>query len=648
MLNMVEEQEALKDFSDQQLVKEIQRPSGNIRPISVVGELNRRKTSRQRAAAAEAANIPTVAEEAVAAAGMPTSGVTQMAQAMAPKTSMTENTGIAAMMPKQPTKMAGGGVIKANTGLPKSVVLNGFKYNVYSDGRVVPDMEGRPTTPLDPNMTNDRNIITQAIAAAKRIPSALLPNTLDEARDLMANRKVAAGVGPEGTKLSGESMGLFNYGNLVDAGLMDEDRLNFITKGLMPPTDPKSDPYASVVANETDTGALTGKSLTNMVTDAIDASTVEEDPSYYKYIPPNLRGAADTIRSVGGAIANTPEAISAKKEELRQLLNDPGLDDRQRAILDSKISGLEFVTAAGQTVDDVAGAIVGLYQKFVANPVYQLAGAAVAPVDALAGTKMSDAMLGTAYDISQRGNQNIKEGLVGGDMVDAVGNLFTSNQPAKKAPLMTDAQQAANLEDLKTTPEVDKKPKPENDPALEELKRLQAIESKATGSLMEFLKDLEKDKEKDAIMDLVRFGSILMKPTATIGEGISNAAIGTLDAKKERKKDYNKNKIAILGLSERIAAQKAAAARSNYSLGLQEQRLGLALSQQERLLKKAQTDQLAQNFELLGGSEVYEELSRKEELTGDEARRLSQLQSILNKLMPSLANAKTLEVADSA
>ena len=604
MQNLLEIQDKLKGFSNQQLTKQIQSPSSGVPQFLVLSELNRRQTMRIEQERSEAANAPTVAQEAVAAAGMPMGGVTQMAQAMAPKTSMTENTGIAAMMPKQPTRMAEGGVIKANTGLPKPIVLDGFKYNVYSDGRVVPDMVGRPTTPLDPSMTNDKLIIDQALAAAK-------------------NQTVI----PEPTS---------------DTAAVT------------------SDPNAAVVGTEINTGALTNKSLNNMVTDAIDTSTVEKDPSYYQYIPPGLRGAADAIRNVemplalqavtdiGGAVANTPEAISSKKAELTQLLADPNLTDKQRSILDAKISGLEFVTAAGQTVDDVVGSIVGLYQKFVANPAYQLAGAAVAPVDAVAGTNMSDAMLGTAYDINQRGNKNFK-GLVPGDMTTAVSNLFTSNQPAAKTPLMTDAQQAANLENLKTTPDADEKPKPEDDPALKELKRLQAIEAKSTGSLMEFLKDLEKGKEKEAMMDLVRFGSILMKPTATIGEGVSNAAIGMLDAKKERKKDYNKNKIAILGLSERIAAQKAAAARSNYSLGLQEQRLGLALSQQERLLKKAQTDQLAQSFELLGGSDIYEELSRKKELTDTEAQRLSQMRSILTKLMPSLANnTKTLEVADNA
>ena len=585
MLNMIEEQEALKDFSDQQLVKEIQRPSGNIRPISVVGELNRRKTSRERHAAAESANTPTVAEEAVAAAGMPMGGVAQMARSMAPKTSMAENTGIAAMMPKQPTRMmAGGGVVKANTGLPKSVVLDGFKYNVYSDGRVVPDMVGRPTTPLDPNMTNDKLIIDQAIAAAKN--QTIIPEPTSD--------------------------------------------ISAIT----------SDPTAPVVGTEIDTGAFTNPSFTNMVTDAIDASKVEKDPSYYEFIPPGLRSAADSIRNLSLESIfpdrGIMEGYSQKRDKLLSELENSDLTTEQRDALEMKLQTLPL-GVIGQAIDDAAGDVVGMYQRLVVQPFYQGLSLAGAGIDSLAGTNLQDAALGVAAGAKSRGNKNILQGFVP-----------NVEQAGQKAPLMTDAQQAANLEDLKTTPDADEKPKPEDDPALKELERLQAIEAKATGSLMEFLKDLEKDKEKDAIMDLVRFGSILMKPTATIGEGIANAAIGTLDAKKERKKDYNKNKIAILGLSERIAAQKAAAARSNYSLGLQEARLGLAMDQQKRLLEKAENDRLVQAFDMLGGVEVFEELLRKKKLNADEARRLSQMESIRNKLMPSLANIKTVQVADNA
>ena len=111
-MNILKLQDDLKNFSQQQLVMEMQKPSGNVPQFLVLSELSRRKRMQTDQARAEAANTPTVAQEAVAAAGMPMGGVTQMAQAMAPKTSMTENTGIAAMMPKQPTRMATGGVVK--------------------------------------------------------------------------------------------------------------------------------------------------------------------------------------------------------------------------------------------------------------------------------------------------------------------------------------------------------------------------------------------------------------------------------------------------------------------------------------------------------------------------------------------------------
>jgi len=113
MQNLIEIQNKLKGFSDEQLAKEIRFPSGGVPPFLVLGELNRRQTMRLEQERSEAANTPTVAQEVVMAAGM--GDMSQVAQAMAPKTSMAENTGIAAMMPRQPTRMATGGVVKMQT-----------------------------------------------------------------------------------------------------------------------------------------------------------------------------------------------------------------------------------------------------------------------------------------------------------------------------------------------------------------------------------------------------------------------------------------------------------------------------------------------------------------------------------------------------
>tara|TARA_R100000353_G_scaffold163796_1_gene124344 strand:+ start:566 stop:2371 length:1806 start_codon:yes stop_codon:yes gene_type:complete len=601
-MNILKIQDDLKNFSQQQLVKEIQRPSGNIPQFLILSELSRRKRMQTDQARAEAANTPTVAQEAVAAAGMPMGGVAQMAQAMAPRTSMTENTGIASMMPKQPTRMAGGGVIKANTGLPKSVVIDGFKFNVYPDGRVVRDMVGQPTTPLDPNMTNDKLIIDKAIAAAKRIPSALLPNTLDEAKDLMANRKVAAGVGPEGTKLSGEALGLFSYKDYVDSGLMDEDTLNFITKGLMPPTAqnqtviPEMQPKIDTVAPS---GNLSGRNLLSggrlLASDPTAAVTATEIDTG---LPAKTEKLIDegTIPAMtyNQMVARVKAGLPLTEADLVKSVEAGLLNDQQAADVNSMLDGY----VPSKTMQDIANL----------NPTDN-ATVTRSVAESLNQPNVSGRNLLTGVDVGGKGSDTSRPEQGGEDGEDG------------KDPLKT------------------------------ELDRIAAIEAKSSGALLEFLKDIEKDKEKDAIMDLVRFGSILMKPTPTIGQGIADAAIGTLDAKKERKKDYRKNKIAILGLSERIAAQKAAAARSNALLNVQLQNLDLRKQSIDAAKNKAAMEELERKYKLLDGEGNYEKLMRKLKDKGslppDELKQLKELQDLRDLLTGTSTSAKKVNTADT-
>ena len=124
MQNMLQLQDDLKNFSEQQLVREMQMPSGQVPQFLILTELGRRKRMKDDFSRQQAAGAPTVAEETVAAAGMPVGEATGIAKSMAPKTSMAENTGIGTMMPRQPTRMAGGGVVKMQAGgLPEREVL---------------------------------------------------------------------------------------------------------------------------------------------------------------------------------------------------------------------------------------------------------------------------------------------------------------------------------------------------------------------------------------------------------------------------------------------------------------------------------------------------------------------------------------------
>ena len=117
MLDVLEVQDKLKNFSQEQLLREMQMPSGSVPQFLVLSELNRRRTMSQDMEKQKMADQSTVKEEVVASSGMPMAETSMLAQQMAPQTSMTENTGIAAMMPKElpseeePMKMSYGGML---------------------------------------------------------------------------------------------------------------------------------------------------------------------------------------------------------------------------------------------------------------------------------------------------------------------------------------------------------------------------------------------------------------------------------------------------------------------------------------------------------------------------------------------------------
>jgi hypothetical protein len=115
-MNMIELQDKLKNFSQEQLVGMMQQPSGEAPQFMVLGEITRRQKMQQ-----EATKAPTqsVAQEAVSAAGVPQGGIADMARSLAPQTNVAQNTGAMSAppqgMPSAPqgiAKMASGGVIR--------------------------------------------------------------------------------------------------------------------------------------------------------------------------------------------------------------------------------------------------------------------------------------------------------------------------------------------------------------------------------------------------------------------------------------------------------------------------------------------------------------------------------------------------------
>tara|TARA_Y100001937_G_scaffold67276_1_gene92045 strand:+ start:431 stop:2437 length:2007 start_codon:yes stop_codon:yes gene_type:complete len=98
-MNIIDIQDQLKNFSEQQLISEMQAPTGSAPQFLVLSEIKRRKRVRDDFMKREAANQPTVAQEAIAASGVPQSGIMGMSEAMAPQAAVAEG-GIGSIMPQ--------------------------------------------------------------------------------------------------------------------------------------------------------------------------------------------------------------------------------------------------------------------------------------------------------------------------------------------------------------------------------------------------------------------------------------------------------------------------------------------------------------------------------------------------------------------
>ena len=164
-MDILQVQDRLKNFSQDQLVSEMQAPSGNAPQFLVLSEIMRRKrmqddfSAQQGAAGAET----TVAQEAVAAAGVPQGGIADMAQAMAPSTDMTQNTGVQAMA-------SGGTVKKMAEG--DIVVRGGVQYIEQPDGSYVSEDGTRTIMSPGQEISRDFAGLPSRLGAAFRDMSA--------------------------------------------------------------------------------------------------------------------------------------------------------------------------------------------------------------------------------------------------------------------------------------------------------------------------------------------------------------------------------------------------------------------------------------------------------------------------------------------
>lgn len=240
-MNIIDIQDQLKNFSEQQLISEMQMPSGSAPQFLVLSEIQRRKRMRDDFTKRQAAQEPTVAQEALAAAGVPMQGIAGMSEAMAPKSSMAQN-GIGSVMPQSmrqavpdtsaqmpmPTDaaipMAEGGVVRAQQGtyFPSTAELyglygqeSGYGQNLFGSAGEIGPLQIMPSTAIMPGYgikslfpelesaikrgdyedaaaayAANKEMVDEALMSGQRVEPFVL-DYLDRAEAILGNRNLA-------------------------------------------------------------------------------------------------------------------------------------------------------------------------------------------------------------------------------------------------------------------------------------------------------------------------------------------------------------------------------------------------------------------------------------------------------------------------
>jgi hypothetical protein len=146
-MNIIDIQDDLKNLPEQALMREMQQPTGSAPQFLVLGELKRRKQMRDDYNRQKNADMKTVAEEVVTAAGAPQEGIMQMARSLNPNTNTAQDTGLAQAAPVTPTQ--------APQPQAPQMMSDGGIMRMARGGRFGTDVEYNYKTFLQENNLND-------------------------------------------------------------------------------------------------------------------------------------------------------------------------------------------------------------------------------------------------------------------------------------------------------------------------------------------------------------------------------------------------------------------------------------------------------------------------------------------------------------
>ena len=648
-MNIIELQDSLKDLPDSALMREMQMPTGTAPQFLVLSELKRRKRMRDDFQRRQNADMPTVAEEVVTAAGMPQEGIMGAARAMAPNTNVAQNTGMdmAAPVPAtrapQPQMMADGGVLRYAPGGSVGRPVEPFPANspnprdrsnwmaMYKDTH---NLDGSPKS-LSPDVAQSEGIAALSadvedymapgmrmttqdkLSAAlgdvdRRVPRSLPMISSPEDQDVVRGPEVEAametqnvleemmkanqglardetptgqlnvdalgnvlGFNPEDSTVGGEALRLAEA-SMTDAPL-DIGRSNLDaqmgTQRIGIGTDPSIRDTLPEVVREDDLRFSRGTASENAVKDAL--TDYQRMTDRYGYPFDSTLKSADRLFDKGTPSVNAPSLATDAPDPLQGL----SLADQMIALgfTGGDIDPTRFPTAEERELADQISAIDD-FGDYLVSPKMGPDAPQVAETTEGSVTTDSEPYRGPVSGMT------LSEKFA--DPVEATRRLFGLGASKDIVTTQNEASvvDTAATEDLVTEEakvESDDKKSPTIRPKLRPADLLTPTGpsgpsgpsglSGADLSIASLLEARKKEAEADKWMALAYAGMELMKPTATIGEGLGKAGqagLGYLTKSKKGLQDFETDMLKLQTQRDIANIRAAASGKSSSSASL--------------------------------------------------------------------------------
>ena len=611
-MNIIEIQDSLKDLPDSALMKEMQAPTGSAPQFLVLSELKRRKRMRDDFQRRQNADMKTVAEEVVTAAGAPQEGIMQMSRAMAPNSSIAQNTGMDMAAPVQPTQapqmMADGGIMKFQRGgaISAQPTGQGGTYILVQDGEQVPGTGTYPDfrsaneaakairdvpvfqrSRVLSDLGQPEPILETEVSALSQVdPDAMAFAANDEMRRQLQLRQARgqrddpsvggiASLDPLGRAFMDEyrpdmsvMQGIPSGGEGAD--VMDYMRLNPMqsnidSQGFLPNVEPfasedqRADEVAQMEISRLSGAIPLADAVSEMSSNApvdFDAST--PDPSIGTAEPDS--GFLEFFSSLRTSDEDNPmvqmveDAIDAYNAP--ELRSPDDVIDAQRRAAANTLSGDEFSLAPDQGYPFPVDAPEETSPE--TDP-YN----ALNILPALTQTSSGDEIVDKATEIMEERNipldqQMIDAGFTGGDIDPSdIPALTIAQQAAEEANVSLDA-----LGGEGQTIDLGGDGGGSSTTTSRSGANFGSIESR----IARMLEDREKSAEADKWMALAQTGMALMaSKNPTFGGALGEAGLLGVGAMQKARQQYDDDILGLLGMQQKIQTAKAAAAKAGSS-----------------------------------------------------------------------------------